>query len=389
MISKRSWRPPEFDESVPSASGTPRSSIMGSDRRPLPSIRLLAGLWTTVTPWRARRSASSGASHTPCATERRSLRTPARAISATVPPGHTAAPLTAWARVSDEMRVRVKSRVGGETAPHVDQPRRAALKRVRTEQDRDAAVTAPLTREIAIHAFGGGGLGARRGVERGADLGWKRELQEFVVEDVVHERRERDAHAARRVRGQRGLGKSRVREMIEARGDPVTDHLGGAEQDGQPNRLRAERPAVGHGVERPWLERQAVLGPFQHGAVGVIVRVDQAGHQDHPGGVDHLAGPGPACPAAHGPSGRPPRSSRPRRARRPRAARGPRRDGPAARWRCRRSTDPRPLRSSRQRRKPVALARAQRAACPTRRGFARPCSPPSRNARCRRRRSDR
>src|SRR5437867_1328333 len=95
MTSKRSWRPPEFDESVPSASGTPRSSSAGSGRRPLPSIRLLAGLWTTVTPCRARRSPSSGVSQTPCATERRSPSRPTRAISATVPPGHTTRPRTA------------------------------------------------------------------------------------------------------------------------------------------------------------------------------------------------------------------------------------------------------------------------------------------------------
>ena len=157
-------------------------------------------------------------------------------------------------------------------------------------------MVAPPAPQIAIHALGGRSVRARRSLERGADLGRQRDLQEFVVEDIVHERRERDPHAARLVGAQRHVGPPGVREVIEARGDSVADHLGGAEQHGQANRLGAERPAVGHRVERPRLERQAVLGPLQERAVGVIVRVHQTGHQDHPGRVEHVARPRPGIP---------------------------------------------------------------------------------------------
>ena len=162
-----------------------------------------------------------------------------------------------------EVRVGVEPEIMGQTAPHGEQRRRAALERVRAQQDRDARVSAPAALQVAVHALGGSGAGTRRGVEHGADLRRQRDLQELVIEDIVDERRERDTHAARLVGAQRRLGPSRVREVIEAGRDPVADHLGGAEHHGQADRLGAKRSAVRHGVEGPGLERQPVLRPLQ------------------------------------------------------------------------------------------------------------------------------
>ncbi|MCK6452471.1 MAG: hypothetical protein L6R19_16725 [Alphaproteobacteria bacterium] len=52
--------------------------------KPLPSIRLLAGLCTTVTPCSASRRRSTGVVQMPCATDRCSFSSPLSAISRSI-----------------------------------------------------------------------------------------------------------------------------------------------------------------------------------------------------------------------------------------------------------------------------------------------------------------
>ena len=50
--------------SVPRATFSPRSSISGTGAKPLPSFRLLVGLWMGLTPWVLRMSRSPWVHHT-------------------------------------------------------------------------------------------------------------------------------------------------------------------------------------------------------------------------------------------------------------------------------------------------------------------------------------
>ncbi len=135
-------------------------------------------------------------------------------------------------------------------------------------------------REIAEEAFNLACRLRRRRFEPTQQVGRQFEPEDSMIRQILHHRGEANAHARFAMSGERRRCAREMREMIDAGGNAVADHLGSADQDREPDRLVIERAAIGHGIERPGLERQAVLGSSQYVAIGMRVRIDEAWNED-------------------------------------------------------------------------------------------------------------
>src|SRR5271166_809226 len=86
--------------------------------------------------------------------------------------------------------------------------------------------------------------------------------------------------------GQCRLGEMHHRRMVDPSGDAGADPFGGAKQDGCTHRRCVIGTAVEYRVQRPKLERHAVLRAAQQRGIAVRMRVDQAGNEPAVAGID-------------------------------------------------------------------------------------------------------
>ena len=77
------------------------------------------------------------------------------------------------------------------------------------------------------------------------------------------------AQTGLRMRGQRRLAEMHHRRMVDPSGDAGADPFGGAKQDRRPHRRRVVAAPIEHRVQRPQLERHAVLGPAQQRGIAM------------------------------------------------------------------------------------------------------------------------
>ena len=81
-------------------------------------------------------------------------------------------------------------------------------------------------------------------------------------------------------------------EEILHRGDAVAQHLGGADQRAQPHLLeRARGRSCRVGMQRPDVEGHFLEQALRHHVMRMVVRVDEARHDELAGGIDDLDAP--------------------------------------------------------------------------------------------------